>query len=92
MARAKLVREDRELKKFTVREYIHLKTGMEPYLRAVLSPHQRFLLTQFRLNVLHWLFAEPGGHHNVESLGLCLCDKFSVQDTIRFLFVIPIVL
>lgn len=64
--------------------------GIEPYLAFLYNAHDRFLMTRFRLNLLHNLLADPGGFTvSVELNGPCGCDHRSPQDTLHFVLLCP---
>lgn len=78
--------------KQSVQAHSLLRTGegMEPYLALLPNAQDRFLITRFRLNLLHHLLADPPGFTaSVEQKGPCGCDHRSPQDTLHFVLLCP---
>lgn len=78
--------EGKELAKPMVKNYITLSSSpqVQPYLSLVNNMHHCFVLTRFRLNLIHWLLAFPKGYTKLSALKPCPCDNFSDQDILHF--------
>lgn len=84
----KAARDQHNLLRRSVVSYLSISPAcdMQPYLSDILSTHHMFMLTRFRLNIVHLMVAyRLRGQCNRERR-VCPCDGKPVQCTIHFVF------